>query len=79
MVICQSSKLAHDRLATIISKKVYPKAHDRNHLKRLIHESLRPLVDLPPHHDYLIVIYPHPPAPEIITAELVGIVKNLKS
>jgi len=35
------SESGHSQFAVIVSKKIYKKANDRNHLRRQIHEALR--------------------------------------
>ncbi|OGV34542.1 MAG: ribonuclease P protein component [Legionellales bacterium RIFCSPHIGHO2_12_FULL_35_11] len=41
VVLYRDNKISHSRLGIILAKKMVPKAHDRNKIKRLIRESFR--------------------------------------
>lgn len=81
MVLSQPSPFPYDRVATVISKRVLPKAVHRNHLKRVLHEALRPLVDHAPHFNLVIILYTpkNAPEPQAVATDLTTIIKYLKS
>jgi len=64
------NSLTHDRLAVLISKKIVPKAHDRNYLKRRLHEILHPFVDSSPYKDYLLIVQKSPASKSLVSAVL---------
>jgi len=68
--------VAHGRLAVVVSKKVAPKAHDRNRLKRLAYDVIsKPNDQLPAPTDILVTLLPS------VTDETSerGMIKELKS
>lgn len=50
IVLYRSNTLGHARLGLALSKKIIPKAHDRNRVKRVLRETFRtrqlPAIDL---------------------------------
>jgi ribonuclease P protein component len=55
-VLYRSNGLTHPRLAIMVNKSHYPKAVDRNRIRRIMRESFRHIADEMQPNDFIIII-----------------------
>lgn len=71
------STLSSFRVSVVISKKVVPKAVDRNTLRRRLYDGLKPILSMYPHTDFIVVLKAFPNKQLTIKAIIVDIQQTI--